>query len=59
MREAAGLSKVDLARRAGIAYSTVYLIEDGLVSDMYVSTLLKLAYALEVSPERLLGRVTV
>lgn len=58
-RIAAGLSRVELAKRADLAHSTVYLLEEGLVGDVYVSTLLKLAYALEVSPERLLGRVAV
>ena len=31
LREAAGLSRVELARRADLAHSIVYLLEDGLL----------------------------
>ena len=53
-RESAGLSQTELARQAGIGRSTLYLIEDGLL-DTRVSTLLKIADALKISPARLLG----
>jgi transcriptional regulator with XRE-family HTH domain len=52
-RESAGLSQTELARQAGIGRSTLYLIEDGLL-DTRVSTLLKIADALKISPARLL-----
>jgi transcriptional regulator with XRE-family HTH domain len=55
IREAAGLSRVVLAKRADLSHSTVYLLEDGLVSDFYVSTLMKIATALDVTPNQLLG----
>jgi DNA-binding Xre family transcriptional regulator len=55
MREATGLSRPELAKRAGLAHTTVYLLEDGLVSDFYVSTLMKIATALDVTPNQLLG----
>jgi transcriptional regulator with XRE-family HTH domain len=47
IRESAGLSRRELAKRAGVALSHVYLIEDNL-SDPRISTLLKLASALKV-----------
>jgi transcriptional regulator with XRE-family HTH domain len=54
IRESRGLSRRELARRAGVPLSNVYLIEDGL-SDPRASTLLKLAGALKVTPNHLLG----
>ena len=44
-----------LAKRADLSHSTVYLLEDGLVSDFYVSTLMKIATVLHVTPNQLLG----
>lgn len=54
LRQSAGLSRTQLAARAGIALSTLYLLEDDL-SDTRVSTLLKVAHALGVTPDQLLG----
>ena len=54
IREAAGLSRIELAQRSGVGLSTLYMIEDGLL-DSRISTLLKLANALKVRPERLLS----
>ena len=54
VRESVGLSRAELAERAGIALSTLYLLEDGL-ADLKVSTLLKVALALHVTPDYLLG----
>lgn len=54
LRQSAGLSRSQLAARAGIALSTLYLLEDGL-GDTRVSTLMKLAHALGVTPDSLLG----
>ena len=50
-----GLSQNRLARQATIAVSTLNALESGLVRDFRVSTLLKLARALSVSPAWLLG----
>jgi transcriptional regulator with XRE-family HTH domain len=47
LRQQRGLSKADLAAQAGIALSTLYLVEDGF--DVRVSTLKKVAQALGVS----------
>jgi DNA-binding Xre family transcriptional regulator len=57
VREAAGLSKPELAKRAGIGLATVYLLKDGLV-DVRISTLLKLSRALNVAPGTLLQDVS-
>ena len=54
LRESAGLSRLELAQRAGIGISTLYLIEDGLVDSRF-STMIKLCFALNVTPDRLLG----
>ena len=54
LRQSAGLTRSELAARAGIALSTLYLLEDGL-GDTRVSTLLKLSHALGVTPDYLLG----
>jgi DNA-binding XRE family transcriptional regulator len=56
LREAAGLSRPELAKRAGLSTATVYLLEDGLL-DVRVSTLLKLSRALNVAPGTLLQDV--
>jgi transcriptional regulator with XRE-family HTH domain len=56
VRESAGLSKPELAKRAGLSTATVYLLEDGLL-DVRVSTLLKLARALNVTPGALMPDV--
>jgi transcriptional regulator with XRE-family HTH domain len=53
-REAAGLSRTELSQRSGVVLSTLYMTKDGLL-DTKVSTLLKLANALEVTPNALLG----
>jgi transcriptional regulator with XRE-family HTH domain len=54
LRQVVGLSRVELARRAGIPVSSMYLIEDGEL-DVRTSTLVKLATALGVRPDYLLG----
>ena len=53
VREAAGLSKKDLAKRAGVSPTTVYAFEDGYL-DVRISTILKIANALGVPSETLL-----
>ena len=57
LREAAGLSRPELAKRADLSRSTVYLLEDGLL-DVRVSMLLKLSRALNVTPGTLLQDVS-
>ena len=52
-REAAGISREELARQAGVARSTIYLVEDRL-TDTRIGTLIKIAKALRVSPAELL-----
>lgn len=54
LRISAGLSKPQLASRAGVPLATVYLFEDGML-DARITTLLKLARALNVTPDYLLG----
>lgn len=54
LRESIGMSRPELARRADIGIATLYLIEDGLVDSRF-STVMKLAFALKVTPDRLLG----
>ena len=53
VREAAGLSKKELAKRAGISTATVYAFEDGYLG-VRISTILKIANALGVPPGTLL-----
>ena len=53
-RESVGMSRLELAQRAGIGVSTLYLIEDGLVDSRF-STMIKLCFALNITPDRLLG----
>lgn len=54
LRVSAGLSRPQLAQRAGIGIATVYELEAGLL-DVRLSTLLKVARALNVTPDYLLG----
>lgn len=54
LRISAGLSKRELATRAGVPLATVYLFEDGQL-DARITTLMKLARALGVTPDYLLG----
>lgn len=54
LRTTAGLSRPQLAQRAGIGLATVYQLEDGIL-DVRLSTLLKVSAALNVTPDYLLG----
>jgi len=54
LRLSAGLSRPQLAQLAGIGLATVYQLEDGIL-DVRLSTLLKVAVALNVTPDYLLG----
>jgi len=52
LREAAGLSTWALAQRSGIDRSNIRRIESGVVSNITVATMHKLARALDVEAER-------
>lgn len=51
-----GLSQDALARKADLPYSTMIKLESGNRKDPRLSTLIKLADALEVSLDKLVGR---
>ena len=53
IREGNGIETADLARRAGIARSTLQRIEHGQSANVSVATLLKIADALKVRPGEL------
>lgn len=55
LREAAGLSQLDLARLSGIDQSTISNIENGVVRDPRISTVQRLAQALGASIDELLS----
>ena len=50
-REDAFLSQEELAKRAGVQAATVSRIERGVIDEPYLSTLRKLAKALDVDPK--------
>lgn len=54
LREQAGLSQQELANRADLSVSQVAKLEQGAKADPRASTLLALAFALDVKPGRLL-----
>jgi predicted transcriptional regulator len=54
IRESRGMSRTELAQRSSVPLSSVYLLEDRL-RDPRASTVLKLAAALKVSTDHLLG----
>ena len=51
LREAAGLSVAELARRIGIRQPSLWQLEEGVSKNPRASTLLRLADALNASPE--------
>lgn len=55
LREARGLTMVDLARAAGIDHATISRLERGLQRDLTVSALVGLARALGVAVDTLLA----
>jgi transcriptional regulator with XRE-family HTH domain len=55
LRRSKGLSQRDLGKLAGVSSGTVYRVENGL-RGAYLATVRKLAWALGVTPEALLGR---
>jgi transcriptional regulator with XRE-family HTH domain len=57
LREATGLSQQDLAVKAGLSLSQVAKLEQGTKADPRASTVLALAYALGVTPGRVLDEL--
>jgi transcriptional regulator with XRE-family HTH domain len=55
MRRRAALTQGELADKAGVGITTIVRIETGEITEPRVSTLRKLAQALDVSPAELLG----
>lgn len=51
-----GYTNYFVAKQTGIKVSTLYMFESGQHPDMRVSTLIKLADALDVSLDELVGR---
>lgn len=58
LRRAQGFSQEELARRSGLATTTVAKLEEGRSSDPRTSTLAKLAYGLSCPIEALLANTT-
>lgn len=56
LRTQAGLSQDQMARKAGIPYSTYLKIENGVTPNPSIQTVLNIALALDVSLDRLVGR---
>jgi transcriptional regulator with XRE-family HTH domain len=53
-REKKGLTQEGLARKAEISYNTVIKLETGGIKDPRVSTIIKIAKALEITMDELL-----
>ena len=56
LRQQAGLSQDQMARKAGIPYSTYLKIENGTVPNPSIQNVLNIAEALGVSLDELVGR---
>ena len=56
LREQAGLSQDQMARKAGIPYSTYLKIENGVTPNPSIQTVLNIAEALDISLDKLVGR---
>jgi transcriptional regulator with XRE-family HTH domain len=54
-RRQAMLTQGELAKKAGVGITTIVRIEKGYIPEPRVSTLRKLATALEIDPRQLLG----
>lgn len=55
LREAAGLSQMELGRRSGVNQATITRIEKGTIQQPTVASLTALAAGLDVDPAALLG----
>ncbi len=58
LREHAGLSQDQMARKAGIPYSTYLKIENGVTPNPSIQTVLSIAEALGISLDKLVGRTS-
>ncbi len=58
LREQAGLSQDQMARKAGIPYSTYLKIENGVTPNPSIQTVLSIAEALGISLDKLVGRTS-
>ncbi len=58
LREQAGLSQDQMARKAGIPYSTYLKIENGVTPNPSIQTVLSIAEALDISLDKLVGRTS-
>lgn len=56
LRKENGLTQEGLARKANISYHTIIKLESGAVSNPKIETVVKLADALLVSTDELMGR---
>lgn len=56
LREKAGLSQDQTARKAGIPYSTYLKIENGVTPNPSIQTVLNIAVALDISLDELVDR---
>jgi transcriptional regulator with XRE-family HTH domain len=56
LRKEKGLTQEGLARKASISYHTVIKLESGAISNPKIETVVKLADALMVSTDELVGR---
>ena len=55
IRRAQDLTQQELAEQAGVSYVTISRIESGEASQVYVETVMRLAKALDVTTDALLG----
>ena len=58
LREQAGLSQDQMARKADMPYSTYLKIENGITPNPSIQKVLNIAEALEISLDELVGRKT-
>ena len=56
MREASGMSQIELARRIGVSKTTMNAIEQGVTLDPGVSRIIAIAEVLHLSLDALVGR---
>ena len=55
LREAKGLSQVDLAKRIGITKQTLYKYENNIIENIPSKNIERLAAALGTTPQHLMG----
>ncbi len=55
LRQGLGISQSELARRSGVAHSTINEIENGVARDLQISTVCQLARGLKVTSLHLLA----